>query len=69
MERLDQSEKKILKWIFYCIFKKWFDRGDPFSAKKNSEKAKQLGMSPSFSVNVGEIQFQQCPFTPTPPLR
>ena len=33
-----------------------------FEPNKFSEKAKLLGMCPSFAGNVGETQFLQCPF-------
>ena len=35
--------------------------GDSFGAKKITEKAKGLGICPSFSGNVSETQFHQCP--------
>ena len=41
---------------------------DNFEPKISSGKAKPLGMCASFTGNVGETQFRQCPFIPPPPL-
>ena len=37
-----------------------------FCREKKSEKAKTLGICPSFSGKVGDAQFQLCPVSPAP---
>ena len=49
--------------------KQIWPKGGSFSDKKRiSEKAKTLQVCPSFSGEVGDAQFQQCPVSPPPNL-
>ena len=60
-------KKKVKKWIFQCIFKKWFDRCRvKFLTKKNSEKAEHPQICLSLGVSMPKSQIKQCPLTPSP---
>ena len=59
--------KKVKKWIFHCIFKKWFDLGRVlFLTKFFSEKAKHPKICLSFCGSMPEAQIKRCHLTPSP---
>ena len=69
LKRFGQYLKKIKKWIFLCIFKKWFDqRRVKFLKKKNSERAKHPQIGLSLGGSMPEAQIKQCPLTPSPTM-
>ena len=55
--------KKIQKWTFHCILKKWFDLGFIFD-KKNSEKAKHPKICLSLGGSMPEAQIWKVPNNP-----
>ena len=59
--------RKKMKNLLTIVFSKSdFAWGGSFVATFFSEKAKTLGICPSFSGKVGFAQFQKCPVSPPP---